>query len=106
MRDASPQVAVQVVCGTPKQIELLYCGASSSVIPGKNNIVNWFTFLSFSMTYEMGERAGLNGILEERTKRFTYFVPRDKAWQNSETVYPNALRKLNNIDYNFEVSSS
>lgn len=51
----------------------------------------------------MGERTGFNQQLEIRSKRFTYFVPRNKAWTNSEQIYPNALRKLISDDYNFEV---
>lgn len=55
------------------------------------------------LTYEMGARTGFNDILQDRTKRFTYFVPRDKAWVNSETIYPNALGKLSSMDYDLEV---
>lgn len=54
----------------------------------------------------MGARTGLNDRLEDRSKRFTYFVPRDKAWLNSENIYPTALRRLTSVDYEFEVRDS
>lgn len=53
----------------------------------------------------MGARTKFNERLEDRSKRFTYFVPRDKAWINSQTIYPNALQKLNDLQYDFEVSA-
>lgn len=64
---------------------------------------NTFHFHKHRMTYEMGERTGINQRLEDRSKRFTYFVPRDKAWENSQSFYPRALRKLNSAEYDFEV---
>lgn len=58
---------------------------------------------SHRTTYEMGSRTGFNDRLADRTKRFTYFVPRNKAWQNSEDFYPQALQKLVSGDYLEEV---
>lgn len=58
------------------------------------------------LSFEMGARTGLNDRLEDRSKRFTYFVPRDKAWLNSESIYPAALRRINSMDYEFEVRDS
>ncbi|XP_055716289.1 fasciclin-1-like [Phlebotomus papatasi] len=45
-------------------------------------------------TFRIGSQKNFNQQLAEKTKRFTYFVPRDRAWKNSEAVYPQALRKL------------
>ena len=85
-------------------------GSSVSCGRRKSDAENW-SFNRFHLphsthhrlTYEMGQRTGFNDRLEDRSKRFTYFVPRDKAWVNSESIYPNALRKLNSPEFDFEV---
>lgn len=58
------------------------------------------------MTFDMGARTQFNSLLDDRQTRFTYFVPRDKAWLNSENLYPHALPKLKSAEYDVEVSES
>ncbi|XP_073982724.1 fasciclin 1 Fas1 domain-containing isoform X3 [Rhodnius prolixus] len=45
-------------------------------------------------TYIMGKAGGFNEQLEETKKRYTYFVPRDYAWNKMEITYPTAHKKL------------
>lgn len=45
-------------------------------------------------TYIMGRSEGFNDQLDEVKKKFTYFVPRDYAWNRMETKYPSAHKKL------------
>ncbi|KAK9512077.1 hypothetical protein O3M35_000586 [Rhynocoris fuscipes] len=45
-------------------------------------------------TYVMGKAHGFNDQLDDSSKRFTYFVPRDYAWKRLETKYPTAHKKL------------
>ncbi|XP_037921573.1 fasciclin-1 isoform X4 [Hermetia illucens] len=50
-------------------------------------------------TYLLGEAAGFNEQLNDTTKRFTYFVARDKAWKKTETEFPSTHKKLFMRDY-------
>ncbi|XP_025602312.2 fasciclin-1 isoform X3 [Athalia rosae] len=45
-------------------------------------------------TYFLGQRTGFNNQLNDTRKRFTYFVPRDSAWQAAEIQYPSTYKKL------------
>ncbi|XP_020288792.1 fasciclin-1 [Pseudomyrmex gracilis] len=45
-------------------------------------------------TYVLGQRRGFNDQLNETTKRFTYFAPRDMAWRTASTMYPSTTKKL------------
>lgn len=53
----------------------------------------------------MGERAGINSQLNDTTKKFTYFVPRNKAWFDAQIVLPSEIRKLFMNDYRYHVSN-
>lgn len=53
----------------------------------------------------MGERTGFNKQLDDTTRRFTYFVPRDKAWLATELEYPSVHKKLFMQDFAYHVSN-
>lgn len=64
----------------------------------------WTLMLYYSKTYRMGEQTGFNEQLNDTTKRFTYFVPRDYAWNKMETRYPSAHKKLFMRDFSYHVN--
>nr|CAI5853122.1 unnamed protein product [Callosobruchus analis] len=45
-------------------------------------------------TYRLGQYQKFNEQLNNADKRFTYFVPRDKAWENAKVAFPSAIKKL------------
>ncbi|XP_014254837.2 fasciclin-1 isoform X4 [Cimex lectularius] len=45
-------------------------------------------------TFLLGKIQGFNDQLDDMSKRFTYFVPRDYAWKKMETKYPSAHKKI------------
>ncbi|XP_076173480.1 fasciclin 1 Fas1 domain-containing isoform X1 [Ptiloglossa arizonensis] len=45
-------------------------------------------------TYFLGQRRGFNDQLNDMTKRFTYFAPRDNAWSVAAISYPSTSKKL------------
>nr|XP_031840103.1 fasciclin-1 isoform X3 [Nomia melanderi] len=45
-------------------------------------------------TYYLGQRRDFNNQLNETKKWFTYFAPRDYAWNVAEVTYPSTLKKL------------
>ncbi|XP_026477303.1 fasciclin-1 [Ctenocephalides felis] len=45
-------------------------------------------------TYFLGKLSKFNPQLNDTKRRFTYFVPRDKAWQKAELEYPSQHKKL------------
>lgn len=53
----------------------------------------------------MGQRSGFNAQLNDTTRRFTYFVPRDWAWQQTEVTYPSAHKKLFMPEFGYHVST-
>uniref|UniRef100_U5EXZ7 Putative fasciclin 1 n=1 Tax=Corethrella appendiculata TaxID=1370023 RepID=U5EXZ7_9DIPT len=56
-------------------------------------------------TYYLGRRSGINVQLNDTTRRFTYFVPRDKAWQISRNEFPTATLKLFMPEYSYHAKS-
>lgn len=54
-------------------------------------------------TYFLGQQGGFNDLLGDKTKRFTYFVPRDYAWKRAEIHFPSAHKKLFMKDYSYHV---
>ncbi|GFG33414.1 hypothetical protein Cfor_04085, partial [Coptotermes formosanus] len=54
-------------------------------------------------TYYLGRQGNFNEELGDTTKRFTYFVPRDFAWQKAEMSFPSAHKKLFMKDYAYHV---
>lgn len=47
-----------------------------------------------SDTYQLGRQQQFNAQLNETNKKFTYFVPRNIAWQNAKVEMPSAIKKL------------
>ncbi|XP_017796354.1 PREDICTED: fasciclin-1-like, partial [Habropoda laboriosa] len=45
-------------------------------------------------TYFLGQRQGFNDQLNDTTKRFTYFAPRDHAWNTAALLNPSASKKI------------
>ncbi|XP_043251597.1 fasciclin-1 isoform X3 [Colletes gigas] len=45
-------------------------------------------------TFLLGQRRGFNDMLKDTTKRFTYFAPRDYAWNVATISYPSTSKKL------------
>ncbi|CAG9765041.1 unnamed protein product [Ceutorhynchus assimilis] len=45
-------------------------------------------------SFEMGKMQQFNSQLNDTNKKFTYFVPSNRAWQNARVVMPSAIKKL------------
>ncbi|XP_034488533.1 fasciclin-1 isoform X2 [Drosophila innubila] len=54
-----------------------------------------------SDTYRMGEFSHFNDQLNNTQRRYTFFVPRDKGWQQTELDYPSAHKKLFMRDFHY-----
>ncbi|XP_067203321.1 fasciclin-1 isoform X3 [Linepithema humile] len=52
-------------------------------------------------TYFLGQRRGFNDQLNDTTKRFTYFAPRDFAWKNAGISFPSTTKKLFMPEYSY-----
>lgn len=61
-------------------------------------------FLVDSSTYTMGQLSGFNAQLNDTTRRFTYFVPRDYAWTTTEINFPSTHKKLFMPEFAYHVS--
>lgn len=53
----------------------------------------------------MGMLSGFNAQLNDTTRRFTYFVPRDWAWQQTEIEFPSTHKKLFMPEFAYHVST-
>lgn len=53
----------------------------------------------------MGRNADFNLQLNDTKRRFTYFVPRDWAWQQTEIEFPSTHKKLFMPEFYYHVSS-
>lgn len=51
----------------------------------------------------LGNRRGFNYQLNDTTRKFTYFVPRDKAWNDARISYPSAVKVLFMPDFAYHV---
>lgn len=58
-----------------------------------------------SKTYQLGKTNNFNIQLDDTSKKFTYFVPRDFAWNRMETRYPSAHKKMFMKDFGYHVSN-
>ncbi|KAJ4450569.1 beta subunit of fatty acid synthetase [Periplaneta americana] len=58
---------------------------------------------NFSNTFHLGQQDNFNEELGDKTKRFTYFVPRDYAWKKAEIHFPSAHKKLFMKEYSYHV---
>ncbi|XP_076287773.1 fasciclin 1 Fas1 domain-containing isoform X2 [Lasioglossum baleicum] len=54
-----------------------------------------------NVTYILGQRRDFNDQLNDTTKRFTYFAPRDYAWNVAEISYPSTMKKLFMPDFSY-----
>lgn len=63
-----------------------------------------FRFESFSDSLWLGTRNRFNEQLDGTTARYTYFVPRDKAWKSLENEYPSVYKKLFMPEFSYHVS--
>lgn len=52
----------------------------------------------------MGQFSSFNDQLNNTQRRFTYFVPRDRAWQKTQYDYPSVYKKLFMKDFAYHVS--
>ncbi|XP_008560622.1 fasciclin-1 isoform X1 [Microplitis demolitor] len=52
-------------------------------------------------TYTLGQQRGFNDRLSEPRKRYTYFVPRDSAWEKAKNIYPSAYKKIFMKEFNY-----
>lgn len=71
-----------------------------------HNVVVFSFSLHFvtSSTYVMGQNADFNLQLNDTRRRFTYFVPRDWAWQQTEIEFPSTHKKLFMPEFFYHVS--
>lgn len=58
----------------------------------------------YSSTYFMGQNADFNSQLNDTKRRFTYFVPSDWAWQQTEIEFPSTHKKLFMPEFHYHVS--
>ncbi|KRT80042.1 hypothetical protein AMK59_6714, partial [Oryctes borbonicus] len=50
-------------------------------------------------TYHLGQNCGFNRQFNDTTRRYTFFVPRDRAWQQARVTMPSAIKKLFMLDF-------
>lgn len=58
-----------------------------------------------SSSYTMGQLAEFNTQLNDTSRRFTYFVPRDWAWESTSKEFPSTHKKLFMPAFAYHVSS-
>lgn len=58
-----------------------------------------------SKTFWLGQSDRFNEQLNSPYKRFTYFVPRDTAWDKAELHYPSTHKKLFMRDFQYHVNN-
>ncbi|XP_046682361.1 fasciclin-1 isoform X3 [Homalodisca vitripennis] len=54
-------------------------------------------------TYQLGKTNNFNIQLDDTSKKFTYFVPRDFAWNRMEARFPSAHKKMFMKDYGYHI---
>lgn len=64
-----------------------------------------FVSSPFSDSLWLGTRNRFNDQLDSTTARYTYFVPRDKAWRSLENEFPSVFKKLFMQEFAYHVSS-
>lgn len=69
-----------------------------------NNCTDLFYSFFSSSTYFLGERHGFNGQLNDTTKHFTYFAPRDYAWNVAAVSSPSTSKKIFMPEFSYHVS--
>ncbi|XP_076237842.1 fasciclin 1 Fas1 domain-containing isoform X2 [Calliopsis andreniformis] len=63
-------------------------------VPYTNVLEKLMTDPMLNSTYFLGQRREFNEQLNDTTKRFTYFAPRDYAWNVAAVSYPSTSKKL------------
>ncbi|GLV34060.1 Fasciclin 1 [Carabus blaptoides fortunei] len=57
-----------------------------------------------NVTYFLGEQQAFNSQFNDSTKRYTYFVPRDKAWRKTEISQPSTVKKLFMKEFSYHIN--
>lgn len=57
-------------------------------------------------TLYLGNQEGFNNQLNDLNKKFTYFVPRNKAWEDAKVVMPSAIKKLFMRDFAYHATTT
>ncbi|CAG9823260.1 unnamed protein product [Phaedon cochleariae] len=57
-------------------------------------------------TYTLGTLQGFNNQLNNTNKKFTYFVPRDKAWFDAKVALPSAIKKIFMKEYAYHATAT
>ncbi|XP_060523443.1 fasciclin-1 isoform X3 [Cylas formicarius] len=57
-----------------------------------------------SDSYKLGAMEGFNNQLGDLNKKFTYFVPSNRAWKEAQVVMPSAIKKLFMRDYAYHAT--
>ncbi|XP_012283312.1 fasciclin-1 isoform X2 [Orussus abietinus] len=57
---------------------------------------------SLNSTYYLGTLEGFNAQLNDTTKRFTYFAPRNYAWEAAKISYPSTYKKIFMPEYRYQ----
>ncbi|KAG7211300.1 hypothetical protein KM043_010598 [Ampulex compressa] len=70
-------------------------------VPYTNVLEKLRTDPMLNSTYFLGQRRGFNDQLNDTTKRFTYFAPRDYAWNVAAINYPSTCKKLFMPDFSY-----
>lgn len=58
----------------------------------------------YRKSYELGQAQQFNAQLNATNKKFTYFIPSNKAWQTARVMMPSAIKKLFMQDFSYHVS--
>ncbi|XP_072396208.1 fasciclin-1 isoform X1 [Diabrotica undecimpunctata] len=57
-------------------------------------------------TFNLGNLQAFNQQLNDTDKRFTYFVPRNKAWYDAKVALPSAIKKLFMREYAYHATAT
>ncbi|XP_044262944.1 fasciclin-1 isoform X4 [Tribolium madens] len=63
------------------------------------------TDYSLNYTFRLGNQGGFNNQLSDTTKKFTYFVPRNQAWDEASVDHPSAIKKLFMPEYHYHATN-
>ncbi|XP_077294817.1 fasciclin 1 Fas1 domain-containing isoform X2 [Arctopsyche grandis] len=70
-------------------------------VPYSNILEKLQTDPMLNDTYVLGKKGLFNTQLNNTNHRFTYFVPRNKAWQKFQIEYPSAHKKMFMDDFSY-----
>ncbi|KYB28513.1 Fasciclin-1-like Protein [Tribolium castaneum] len=63
------------------------------------------TDYSLNYTFRLGNQGGFNNQLSDTTKKFTYFVPRNQAWDEASVDHPSAIKKLFMPEFHYHATN-